>query len=78
MVTSKHSDLAKDGLAVGDELGDEQQRNSNEIRMLARGIYVLETNSVTITSAPSSLHMLRKTTSVTPAIGARYRGKAPF
>ena len=35
------------------------------------------TNSVTITSAPISLQILRKIKSVTPAIGARYKGNFP-
>ena len=35
-----------------------------------------ETNSVTITSAPSSLQMVRKMGSVTPAMGARNSGKS--
>ena len=35
-----------------------------------------ETNSVTMTSTPSSLQMVRKIGSVTPAIGARNNGKS--
>ena len=41
------------------------------VRSSACMIPSAETNSVTITSAPSSLQIWRKITSVTPAIGAR-------